>query len=368
MFYQTCNLTLMPFYSYKSYQRFIRQHFYMNNKYNKNTTTYLNTIQWKHNNIPVCLQSIKSVFVAPPFLLIRSAILGFEDVQSYTIPGRLVLHYTMMFGLTLYHISHTRFYVSSFKHGSWLPISFFVIFQTFFMVIISSQFPGHFRTGISLHSKNVLVLIGLWHGARSYIKIYPFYGNTAHSHKSVFHSHSNRQHCRVWRKQNEEYHAKCIQATVKSPVRKQVWEAISSRCLSLPRKVNGNMDSAKYQSDIIHAIEILCELVVFPKKGSNFIHDLAPCHNSKITRTFKECKGIPILEWPENLRDMNPIQNVWNIMKKEIGNKMPCKKEEMWKPVCETWNSVALNVLEELKNSMPRSIADLIKAKGDAKK
>ena len=55
-------------------------------------------------------------------------------------------------------------------------------------------------------------------------------------------------------------------------------------------------------------------------------------------------------------------------MKKEIGNRMPCKSEEMWKPVCETWYNLALNVLEELKNSMPMRIEDLIKAKGEAKK
>ena len=95
------------------------------------------------------------------------------------------------------------------------------------------------------------------------------------------------------RKQNEEYHAKCIQATVKSPVSVQVWGAISSRCLSLPRKVNGNIDSAKYQIDNIHAIEIF---IVFQKKGYIFIHDLAPYHSVKSTRTFQEYKGIPILE------------------------------------------------------------------------
>ena len=63
----------------------------------------------------------------------------------------------------------------------------------------------------------------------------------------------------------------CIQATVKSPVSMQISEAISSRCISLQRKVNGNMDSAKYQSDIIHEIEILCECVVFPQKDIFFI-------------------------------------------------------------------------------------------------
>ena len=34
-------------------------------------------------------------------------------------------------------------------------------------------------------------------------KIYFFCGNTAHLHESVFRSQNNRQHCRVWRKQNE---------------------------------------------------------------------------------------------------------------------------------------------------------------------
>ena len=39
-----------------------------------------------------------------------------------------------------------------------------------------------------------------------------------HSHGSVFNSHNNRCHSRVWRKRNEKYPDKCIQTTVKSPV------------------------------------------------------------------------------------------------------------------------------------------------------
>ena len=57
---------------------------------------------------------------------------------------------------------------------------------------------------------------------------------------------------------------------------------------------------------------------------------------------------LKVLEHSKNIgnwRDMNTIENVWNIMKKEIGNHMSCKKEEMWKPVCKPWYSVAPNVL-----------------------
>ena len=94
---------------------------------------------------------------------------------------------------------------------------------------------------------------------------------------------------------------------------------------------------------------------MFPKKGYIFIHDLPPCHNSKSTRTFKESKGMPILEWSGNSLDMNPIE--YNV---EIGNQMLCKKK-MWKRVYKAWFSVALNVQEELYNAMTRQIADLIK-------
>ena len=40
------------------------------------------------------------------------------------------------------------------------------------MESISGKFPGYFRMGISLHSRNVLVLLDLWNGARSCIKVY----------------------------------------------------------------------------------------------------------------------------------------------------------------------------------------------------
>ena len=63
---------------------------------------------------------------------------------------------------------------------------------------------------------------------------------------------------------------------------------------------------------------------------------------------------------------MNPIENVWNIIKKVIGNQIPCKREELWDRVGDAWYSVAPNVLEELYNSMPRRITDIYKANGNA--
>ena len=102
--------------------------------------------------------------------------------------------------------------------------------------LISGEYPGHFRTIISLHSRHVLVLLELYHVARSCIKIYPFCGHITHPHRSVLHSHNNRCHCRVWRKQNVKYHSKLIQTTVNLPANVQIWGAISNRGQSLQVK------------------------------------------------------------------------------------------------------------------------------------
>ena len=40
-----------------------------------------------------------------------------------------------------------------------------------------------------------------------------------------------------------------------------------------------------------------------------------PAHRTKlITKWFKE-RDIPVLEWLGNSLDLNPIENVWNMMK-----------------------------------------------------
>ena len=46
-------------------------------------------------------------------------------------------------------------------------------------------------------------------------------------------------------------------------------------------------------------------------------------------------------------------------MKEEIGNQLPCLKEEMNRRVCEAWYSVGPNVLEELNNSIQSRNEDL---------
>ena len=64
-----------------------------------------------------------------------------------------MLHYTML------HILDSSYFL----HGIRLRIPFCIIFQTFYMELIAGEFPGHYRKGIPLHSRIVLVhLVMAW--------------------------------------------------------------------------------------------------------------------------------------------------------------------------------------------------------------
>ena len=52
-----------------------------------------------------------------------------------------------------------------------------------------------------------------------------------------------------------------------------------------------------------------------------FQQDLAPCHKSKSTKKWLTERNIEILPWPVNCPDLNPIENVWNDIKKLLGMK-----------------------------------------------
>ena len=57
-----------------------------------------------------------------------------------------------------------------------------------------------------------------------------------------------------------------------------------------------------------------CACVVVTQKRYIFMRDPAPCNNSRITRAFLDYKGIPVLEWPGYSTDINPKDDVWNIV------------------------------------------------------
>ena len=51
-----------------------------------------------------------------------------------------------------------------------------------------------------------------------------------------------------------------------------------------------------------------------------FMQDSAPCHYSKLVFDFSYEKEYKALDWPDNSLDLNPIENLWTILKDKVAD------------------------------------------------
>ncbi len=101
-------------------------------------------------------------------------------------------------------------------------------------------------------------------------------------------------------------------------------------------------------------------------KDADFIfqQDLAPAHTAKSIKSWLNDHGVGVPDWPANSPDLNPIKNLWDIIKRKMRNKRPKNADELKATVKETWASIPPQQCHKLITSMPRRIEAVIKAKG----
>ena len=93
------------------------------------------------------------------------------------------------------------------------------------------------------------------------------------------------------------------------------------------------MNGSKY-------IELLKEKLLLHMEIHNctiFMHDGAPCHKSKLVQQFLDSQHIKMLDCPKSSPDLNPIENLWALMKAKKSEKQPSSLEAMRKVIKEVW-------------------------------
>ena len=71
------------------------------------------------------------------------------------------------------------------------------------------------------------------------------------------------------------------------------------------------------------------------------------------------------MDWPSNSPDLNPIENLWAIIKRNVELRRPKNLSELEHFLGEEWRNIPNSLLISLVNSMPQRCREVIENNGE---
>ncbi|CAI9539051.1 unnamed protein product [Staurois parvus] len=100
-----------------------------------------------------------------------------------------------------------------------------------------------------------------------------------------------------------------------------------------------------------------------------FMHDNAPSHAAKNTSASMAAMGIKgekVMVWPPSSPDLNPIENLWSILKQKIyeGGRQFTSKQQLWEAILTSCKQIQAETVLKLTSSMDARLVKLLSNKG----
>src|SRR5665648_27516 len=138
-----------------------------------------------------------------------------------------------------------------------------------------------------------------------------------------------------------------------------LWGCICAEGLGHAELYAGSLDSTRHRDILRHSL-IKSFRQFYPDGPWTFQQDNVRFHTTPETVTYLHEKGVTLIEWPAWSPDLNPIENLWNVLKARVYARFPQSMEEMEAVIREEWAEIDLKFISRICRSMPRRLQLLL--------
>ncbi|GFV56492.1 DDE_3 domain-containing protein [Trichonephila clavipes] len=119
---------------------------------------------------------------------------------------------------------------------------------------------------------------------------------------------------------------------------------------------NGTMTGQRYIDEVLLPHVRLFRGAV----GDNFVFmdDNATCHRTLAVQDCLDSEGIQRLVWPARSPDLNPIENAWDALGRQVAGLKypPTNKNTLIRAPTEEWDKLPQQLLDNVVQSMVRRV------------
>lgn len=144
-----------------------------------------------------------------------------------------------------------------------------------------------------------------------------------------------------------------------------VWGCFLSCGVGYLCRIDGGVDSDMYIKILNDDLMETIKWYGLNKKEIIFQQDNASCHKAKSVMEWFNTNKIKVLPWSPQSPDLNPIEHLWDQLKRKIYEKnSPQTLDELWIKCEEVWNEITHARCSKLVYSMENRVKEVLKSRG----
>jgi transposase len=158
--------------------------------------------------------------------------------------------------------------------------------------------------------------------------------------------------------------------TTKHPQKIHAWGCISHDGVGEIYTFRQNLDANLYKSILKKTLFPSAEKLfrTSPKSNWYLLQDRDPKHRSKIVSEWLERKNVNVLWNPPQSPDLNPIENVWKLLKDKVSEKQPKNIKRLEQAIHQCWGELDPVKIRNCVNSMPKRLQAVLDVEGEQTK